>query len=268
MPDSTFATLVYAVLDHDAGVCRFTSAGHPPPLVVYPDGRATYLEGGRGPPLGTFPGASYRQQAVALPTGSTVVLYTDGLVERRGETIDDGLERLRAAAESGPGEPDLLVEHLLSQLVGDDGRGDDVAVLACRLLAVAPKPLELRLPGTKRSLDVIRDALRVWLQRTPASQQEAHDILLAVWEACANAIEHPAGVENGSLAIKTTLADSGITVTVRDSGAWLPPTERSDRGLGLELIRASMTSVDISESESGTLVRLQKQLADDAGAQA
>jgi GAF domain-containing protein/anti-sigma regulatory factor (Ser/Thr protein kinase) len=261
LSDSAFATAVYAVLDPKTRVCRFTSAGHPPPLVVYPNGVAVFLEGGRGLPLGTGAATTYAQRTVELPIGSTLVLYTDGLVERRGEAIDVGLERLRTAAEEGPSDPERLVEHVLSRLVGVNERGDDIALLAVRLLAVAPTPLELDLPNDVRSLDLVRDALRVWLQPAPVTQSEAHEIVLAAWEACANAIEHPEQPRAGSFQLAAELVNSTVRVSVRDSGRWLPETERSDRGLGLRLIRCAMSSVEIEATEEGTLVRLEKALA-------
>lgn len=260
--ESAFATVVYAVLDPETGVCRFTSAGHPPPLVVRPDGTAAYVEGGRGLPLGTGANVRYRQETVELQTGSTVIFYTDGLVERRSESIDEGLERLRAAAEAAPTDPERLVEHILESVVGGAGRGDDIAVLAVRLLTVAPKPLVLDLPSTPRSLDLMRDALRVWLEHAPVTKAESHDVVLATWEACANAIEHPDRPEDpASFAVRAELDDSTVLVTIRDSGGWLAEVERPDRGLGLRLIRSVMSSVEIDSGDGGTRVRLEKVLA-------
>ena len=261
LSESAFATVVYAVLDPETGVCRFTSAGHPPPLVVDPEGRARYLEGGRGLPLGTGAEARYRQEAVELQVGSTVILYTDGLVERRSESIDEGLERLRVAAESARGDPQSLVGHVIDALVGDAGRRDDVAVLAVRLLAVAPKPLQLDLPSLPRSLDLVRDALRVWLEPAPVTPIEAHDIVLATWEACANAVEHPTGPgDPATFSVRAEIEDSTVLVRITDTGRWLDVEERPGRGLGLRLIRSVMSSVEIDADETGTRVQLQKVL--------
>jgi anti-sigma regulatory factor (Ser/Thr protein kinase) len=262
MSEGAFATVVYAVLDHETGVCRFTSAGHPPPLVVYPDGRAEYIEGGRGLPLGTGADFTYRYETVELPVGSTVLFYTDGLVERRSEPIDTGLERLRQAAQEAPADPELLVEHVLEHLVGDAERGDDIVALAFRLLVTCPRNLELRLPARPRSLDVVRDALRVWLQQAPLTQAEAYDVVLAAWEACANAIEHPAA-EDGTFAFRAVLEGSSVAITIEDPGPWLAEAERADRGLGLRLMRSLMSSLEIDSSGAGTVVRLQKTLTRD-----
>ena len=138
--ETAFATIVYAVVDPAAGVCRITSAGHPPMLVAYPDRRVELVEGGRGLPLGAGPDTRYGQAVIELPVGSVLLLYSDGLVERRGRTIDEGLEELKRAAADGPREPEQLVEHILNRMVGEEERGDDIALLAARLLAVAPRP--------------------------------------------------------------------------------------------------------------------------------
>ena len=258
LADPMFATVVYAVLDPDTGECRFTAAGHPPPLVVYPSGDAEYLEGGRGLPLGTGVDGTYEQRTVDLPVGSTLILYTDGLVERRGEAIDEGLERLRAAAEESSGEPGKLVEHVLGKLVGDAERGDDVALLVVRLLAVAPASLELVLPANRRSLDLARDTLRMWLSHAPVSRSESDDIVLAAWEACTNAIEHPDQPSAGTFQLSVELEHATVRVSVQDSGRWLPKRAQADRGLGLRLIRSLMSSVEIATTDEGTLVRLEK----------
>ena len=73
---------------------------------------------------------SVAEDATALPPGATVLLYTDGLVERRDRSLEEGLELLRATVESGPSEPDALVEHVLERLLADGERDDDVALLA------------------------------------------------------------------------------------------------------------------------------------------
>jgi serine phosphatase RsbU (regulator of sigma subunit)/anti-sigma regulatory factor (Ser/Thr protein kinase) len=258
--ETTFATVVYVVLDPERRVCRFTSAGHPPPLVAYPDGRVELLEGGRGLPLGAGSDTQYSQAVVELPAGSVLILYTDGLVERRGRPIDDGFELLREAARTGPRDPEQLVEHILERLVGSDERGDDIALLAIRLLTVAPQPLHLRIPSDVDSLDLVRDAVRVWLQGTPLRRADAHDVVLATWEACANSIEHALDPDDAFVDVRAELTDGVVRMSVENTGRWTPPTDRADRGLGLELIQAAMTSVDIDSDDECTRVTFEKTL--------
>ncbi|MEX2195772.1 MAG: SpoIIE family protein phosphatase [Thermoleophilaceae bacterium] len=122
------ATLVYGVLE-PGGVFRYVSAGHLPPLVI-DDGGARLLEPEPGPPLGV--GADYTEGSCHVPPGALLVLYSDGLVERRDEVLDVGLERLRALAAAGPRDPEELCDHLVAGLVPAEGGDDDVAVMVAR----------------------------------------------------------------------------------------------------------------------------------------
>jgi len=92
------ATAAYAVFDPTTGTLRYASAGHPPPVVVPASGEARLLEVRSAPPLGTIPYPTYPEVEATIAAGETILLYTDGLVERRREPLSDGLERLRAVA--------------------------------------------------------------------------------------------------------------------------------------------------------------------------
>ena len=113
---------------------RWGNAGHLPPLVIHPDGSLAALAGWKGELLlGVDPGTPRGEQVVSLAPGTTVLLYTDGLVERRDRDLDDGVRRLRSAATELAGRPlDELCDELLELLV--QGRPeDDVALVAIRL---------------------------------------------------------------------------------------------------------------------------------------
>ncbi|MGH3135605.1 MAG: SpoIIE family protein phosphatase [Gaiellaceae bacterium] len=260
--DTSFATLVYVVVDPQAGVCRFTAAGHPPPLVVYADGRAEFLEGARGLPLGAGANTSYKQDTLEVPAGSVLLLYTDGLVERRERPIDEGLELLRAAAADGPRDPEQLLERILQRLVGTEESADDIALLAIRFLPVAPQPLRLRVPSEAGSLELVRDVLRAWFETVPLDRSDVEELVLASWEACANAIEHAREPSGDHVTVWADLSKSHVTISIHDTGSWSPPTERPDRGLGLRLVRSAASTVDIDADEKGTKVTFEKQLRD------
>jgi anti-sigma regulatory factor (Ser/Thr protein kinase) len=195
---------------------------------------------------------------IELPAGSVLVLYTDGLVERRGRSIDEGLAELCCAVREAPKDPERLVEYVIERLVGSRERGDDIVLLAARLLPVAPQPLRLRVPAQVASMDLVRDALRAWLEGAPVERSEAEEIVLAAWEACANAIEHAVEPRDGMVTVRAALRDSVAQVVVEDTGGWTTPAPASDRGLGLRLMRALMSSVDISRVDGGTRVTLEK----------
>jgi serine phosphatase RsbU (regulator of sigma subunit)/anti-sigma regulatory factor (Ser/Thr protein kinase) len=259
--ETTFATLVYAVIDPKRRICRIASAGHPPPIVAFADGRVELVEGGRGLPLGVGPDTQYRQTVVELPAGSVLLLYSDGLVERRGHSIDEGLRRVSEAVGDGPRNPEQLVEHVVERVVGSTERGDDIALLAFRLLAVAPEPLDLRVPSDVEALGLVRESLRVWLEGTSATPADAHDLVLAAWEACANAVEHAQEPAGEHVTVHADVTNGRVRIVVEDSGSWKPPAEQSDRGLGLRLMHALMSSVDIARDGAGTRITLEKELA-------
>lgn len=129
-----FATAACTVLDPATGELRHACAGHPPPLVVAPDGATTWLEGGRSGPL-TAPRRAGRSEAVTMMApGSLLVMYSDGLVERRGESIREGLERLRTVAAALAGAPpEDACAALLAAVAGGAALRDDVVVLCARL---------------------------------------------------------------------------------------------------------------------------------------
>ena len=139
------STCVYAVLDPASGNLRCANAGHPPPLIVTRDGRARFITGTPGLPFGVGGETRYAELVSELEPGSTLLLYTDGLVEKRGEAIDAGLERLRSAVAEAPLEPEALCRRVLHSLLVEPPV-DDVALLAVQLLPREDR-LDVTLPA-------------------------------------------------------------------------------------------------------------------------
>ena len=131
--DGHFATVVCGIADIAGHRITLASAGHLPPLLVG-DGSADWLTSEVGPPVGVRPGAEYTEATVRVPAHAMLLAYTDGLVERRGEVLDDGLQRLRDAAVKARGS----MEDILDSVLGDLARDrvdDDTAVVGLRWLA-------------------------------------------------------------------------------------------------------------------------------------
>jgi PAS domain S-box-containing protein len=129
------ATLAYAEIDIDTRQVRYACAGHPPPAVLTPDGRARLLLDGRSLPLDAHVAPDLRPEATfALPRGGVLMFYSDGLVERRDRPLKAGLDALVAALESiEDAGRDGLCETVADELLGAGAAGDDVCVLATRL---------------------------------------------------------------------------------------------------------------------------------------
>ena len=194
--ESQMATMLYLVVDPAASTVRWVNAGHPPPLVMS-RGEPRFLEGKGSVPLGVLPFPTYEEVTSRLDPGDTLLLYTDGLVERPGEHLDRGLEQLRATVRDGPDDPQGLLDHLLDTLVPAGGAADDVALLTLFNLPV-PEEFRAEFPAEPESLAQIRSMLRRWLAHAGADDLEIAEITTACGEAATNAIEH-AGTTNGAL---------------------------------------------------------------------
>jgi serine phosphatase RsbU (regulator of sigma subunit) len=134
-PDATASTAVKVVLDPHLGFAAYSSAGHLPPLMAHPDGTIEDLDGALGPPLAVTEAIERRPLGTAtVGPGSTLLLYTDGLVERRGEDLDVGIARLRRVfAEHRSLDVEQLADRLLEELTAEAGLRDDVALVLLRL---------------------------------------------------------------------------------------------------------------------------------------
>ncbi|POX44773.1 protein phosphatase [Streptomyces sp. Ru71] len=129
------ATAVTTFVDFDARTITYSSAGHPPPVLVHTDGRVEFLDRATDPPLDARPDPVPRVQAeTTYADGATLVLYTDGLIERRREDIDTGLARLAdALRRHRDDDPDRLADAVLLELLPPGGATDDTALVVVRL---------------------------------------------------------------------------------------------------------------------------------------
>jgi len=258
------ATLVFGVFDPGTGELTLANAGHLPPLLCRPDGTADYLQCGPGLPLGALPDTGYTNTTFTIEPGSTLLLYTDGLVEGRQLPLDDGLERLRSCMV-GQADCDNVCDVVLDgATIGGTSR-DDTALLAVRYLALGNE-LHLSLPARPGTLKPLRNVLRRWLREGGASEEEISDLLVAAGEACANVVRHaPAG--NPAILELSGRRDGDISISVRNHGRWRNGSRPGDGGRGLAIIEELMDDVQITRGPPETVVTLRYALGDRRAAQ-
>jgi PAS domain S-box-containing protein len=256
------ATVLYLVLDRETGEVVYTSAGHPPPVVVSADG-ASFLDGGRSVPVGAVESAVFREATAVLPEEATLFLYTDGLVERRDVALDDRLAQLRAAASAAGGDLPDVCEQVLLGVLGTQAPLDDVALLAVRPATVARDRLELTLPAEPESLVGLRRRLGRFLHAAGASESETFEITLTISEAAGNAIEHAYGPGDASFVVEAAIEDGEIVASVSDSGSWREQRDEQ-RGRGLQIIEGLMDDVEVARAPTGTVVTMRRHLAERA----
>lgn len=258
MNHETMVTLVYLVLDIPARVLTYVSAGHPPPLLL--EGENARLLEPNSVPIGVTSFAEFEEHSIPYQPGSRLILYSDGLIERRGESLQQGLERLRQAAlyESGLDVADLC-DALLQQMEAASST-DDVALMVVGSLPATSERMEMRITARPQRAADVRRALGRWLDQINTPAQESFELTVALGEAVANAIEHAYFSPDGTILIEAHHDRGNITLCVQDYGRWRQSTTPT-RGRGLELIRSLCDRVDIRRSSTGTRVEMTKMLA-------
>ncbi|WJY39106.1 SpoIIE family protein phosphatase [Streptomyces sp. P9-2B-2] len=244
---SQIATCVYAVHDPNEGRLVYSSAGHLPILVRDPDGTVHRAAEPTGPPLGTG-GWLHTSGSVPLGPGSSAVLYTDGLVERRDKDIDHGVEALERAFAGAAGAPDIVCDRLLRSLGITATHDDDVAILVLQHPARTGHDAELfhnaalELHGgteaAPRARAFASGVLASW--RFPP---ELHDLgVLAASELVANSLQH--GTPPMRLRLRRT--DRRLIVEVTDGDDHLPRRRRAEpadeAGRGISIIATIASS--------------------------
>ncbi|MFZ1161671.1 SpoIIE family protein phosphatase [Mycobacterium sp.] len=256
LPGARCTTAVCAVLDTETGELVYSSAGHPPPIVMHADGTTQILEDGRTIPLGVRTNRARPEARLILPARAVLLLYTDGLVERRRSALDDGIARVCALLQEGrAAQLEHLANQIMSGLAPSGGYQDDVAMLLYR----HPAPLEMDFPADANRLAGIRAALRRWLIRAEVHPDQVHAVLIAAGEAIANAIEHGhRDTPEGVVSLRAAVNASEVRLTVIDSGSWKAPRPAAQayRGRGITLMRALMHEVAIDPETEGTTVHL------------
>jgi GAF domain-containing protein/anti-sigma regulatory factor (Ser/Thr protein kinase) len=256
---SQMATYLYGVVDPARTCFRFVNGSHPSPVLVQPDGSAAVVESTLLPPLGAPVMARVEDTRVRLEPGTTLVLYTDGLVERRGERLATRQEELREAAAAASIEPELLVESLINRMLGGESPADDVAILTMQRAATANEALNLTVAARPEELAAVRRLLRGWLADGGADHRAIDAVLLASGEACTNAIEHAYGPGERTFELEGERDGNDVVLVIRDQGRWRPPRGQN-RGRGLGLMETFMDEVEVTPSDSGTAVRMRRKI--------
>ncbi|MFF5635170.1 SpoIIE family protein phosphatase [Streptomyces sp. NPDC012825] len=244
---SQIATCVYAIHDPNEGKLVYASAGHLPILVRDEDGTVRQADDPTGPPLGTG-GWLHTSGSIALPPGSTAVLYTDGLVERRREDIDEGVAALARALSGASGTPQVVCDRLLRSLGVTAEHDDDVAVLVVQhpsregtdaeLFHNAALELLGGVEAAPRARAFASGVLSSW--RFPV---ELRDLgVLATSELVGNSLQH--GTPPMRLRLRRT--DRRLIIEVTDGDDHLPRRRRAETedeaGRGISIIATIASS--------------------------
>jgi serine phosphatase RsbU (regulator of sigma subunit)/anti-sigma regulatory factor (Ser/Thr protein kinase) len=264
------ATAIIARYRPDDGTVELAGAGHPPALVVSPEGKARFVTA-PGIPIG-WPGAgSDEVVSFTLDRSEILVLYTDGLVEATKDILD-GLEALAAAASDAAGYPaGPLARALVERALSGAMRSDDSLALVLRRRTPAPgprprnAPFEYQFSPNAVTVPLARSLFSDWLENMGVDVSDAEDLLLTVSELSTNAVRFGSGAP-GSLVVGAWPEGDAIVVEVSDDGRgfeWQPtidevPDPDADEGRGLYLVSTLADQVDVMRRGDRTVVRAVK----------
>jgi PAS domain S-box-containing protein len=261
IPDAFCTTVFLAVLDTDSGEFCYSCAGHLPAVLAAPHSEPTLVSDARSVPLAVHRKASRPQACVVLPPGSTLMLYTDGLVERREVSIDEGIARVSATVAGGINLPvDAVADAVLAEMAPATGYDDDIAIVIYRHPYA---PLTIEMAAAAEQLSDVRHQFSAWMRAAAIPEGTIADIVLAVNEAAANGIEHAyRGHKPGAVRIEAENDGARVDVRITDKGSWKPAAaDPGIRGRGLLLIRAVSDWLEMDCTPSGTVVNMSFRLA-------
>lgn len=261
-PNGTdFATAFCAVFDPHASELRYASAGHPPALSVTAEG-TRWLDRAQSPPLTAIPMGTRHEERVRLAPDEMVVIYSDGLVERRGENLSIGLERLERTASK---LADTATEHVARQLAVELLRpapaADDVISFVARFAPTAERHT-IRIAADPAELATLRAQVRDWLESNHVPNERQDDVVLAISEAASNAIEHAYGDQHvqqerpAEVIANLALTSHTLSVEVQDHGRWVAMNSNPDRDRGISIMQALADEYRLETSAAGTTVNM------------
>lgn len=257
-PDGTkFATAFYAIVDLDRQTVEYASAAHPPGIILRPSGETIWLDGAQSGPL-SGDVAHERPQAVAtFESGSTLILYSDGLIERRHEPLDVGMERLKVMVSGFTGRsPQSISDKLFHRMGVEHGPRDDAVVLVAKATTGPSSEFRQVFPAEPVQLRNLRASVRSWAESWDFEPEMTDDLLIAVSEAAANSIRHAyQETDRGAVEVWIEHGADLIKVAVIDQGRWKGSSDSIGHpGMGRSLIKSVTQNFDTELQADGTVV--------------
>jgi PAS domain S-box-containing protein len=256
--EDEMVTCVCAFFDPTTFMVTVANAGHPPVLLMRGDGTQAFVGRATGLPLGVRAFATYTHEQFAVSGGDTLLLFTDGLIERRDEAIDKRLEALARVATGALPVDDGWCDRILAEMIGEN-RDDDVALLGVMIEPREADALRVVAPAELVRLRGVRDRVRAWLLHRGVSNDDVEAIVVSVGEASANAAMHAYGATGGQIRVRGAVRDGAIHMSIEDDGNWRRALD--DKGTGLRIIRQLSDEVTVERRPDGTTIHFSRALS-------
>src|SRR4051794_28055356 len=251
--EDQIVTCIYAVFDPADQRLRFANAGHLPPIIASPGGECRLIGGDENPPLG-IGAVNPPQHRGPLTSDARVVLYTDGLVERRGEDLQRGIETLARRVSELTGPVDGVPEDLVAAML-PHGPDDDVAVLVARVDPPSvDESMSRRLRTDDSAVAEARHLVSSYLQERKLPGVLVQDAALATSELVTNALLHG----KAPVDLRMRIEGPEVMIEVRDEATYQPrklrPGDEDEHGRGLQIVAALAARWGTRPTEHGKAV--------------
>lgn len=257
---SEFTTLILCIWDPPTRTAQLVRAGHLPPLLVGEDG-AALVETTGSVPIGVDMLSTYATDRIVVEPGTALMLFSDGLVERRGESLDAGLARLTALANEFDGHLDGLCDRLLANLAGR-AIEDDVALLGIMVEATSAERIRFDLNADQAGLPDVWERLGNWLHEHGASDRESEELLAMARETAADAVERSTPDDATRLRITAAIVGRSVDIVIED----VHPGEEDITGphtRGLALMRSLSDSFEVRHHRQGAAIVIRRRIRED-----
>ena len=243
-------TAIFGVIDLARSTFTYSCAGHPQPALAMLGNGARYLPGG-GIPIGVMRDVNFPTHEVQLEPYSTLLLYTDGLIEfsRDIETESNRLleglhQRVQDLLADGA---DALLRYMLTRR-----QVDDIAILIVTTIPENAQPIDITLHAIRGSSAIARRIADRFGRVAKLSEERAFNLALAVGEGVANSAEHAYAGQAGDISLKISSRDGVVAGSIGDTGRWRQGPPMQDRGRGLEIVHAVTKRAQIERCATGT----------------
>ncbi len=261
-----FVTLVYMLLDTKENRLLIANAGHGCPIFSNIEGvKLLCHENKKGLPLGIIEDAEYDQEIFQLGEDSSVIIYTDGVIEAKnydGKLF--GMERLLKEIKTCPNDPDFIIKQITKKIddfIITQGRSDDLTLLVfSQHNEKKMKPVCLSVKSHPENLRNVRSLITNVLLTIKISKQDSQNIILAVVEACSNIIKHSYKNDyNQKIDLTINVEAKALTISIIDKGLKFDINSFEPRdvskvrpgGLGVHIIKQVMDMVEYTQTSQG-----------------
>ena len=270
--EEMFVTVWLGIVDLKTGLLTAANAGHEKPIIQLPGGDFEFYKDKHGFVIGGMQNLKYKEYEIQLKKGSKLFVYTDGVAEATNADnelfgVERTLEALNSAKDKNPKAILEAVKESVDAFVGEAPQFDDLTMLCFEYLGLGE---EITLDATIENVETALDFVRQSISKLPLETKIKHHVEVAVDEIVSNVARYAYGKNSGSVSVKVDTDDTGLTITVTDSGVAYNPLEKEDPditlsaeergigGYGIFIVKKVMDDISYEYKDNQNVFKMRK----------